>query len=132
MCRWPNWDWKSYDVEDLAAGFIRFAGGASLTIESSFVAHIEKNLFSVQVLGTKGGLTTDPLRFYSDQAGYMIDGTPAHLHEEGGFDYKLSHFVDCVRRGRESEAPASDGVLIQKMIEGIYRSAELNKEVPVA
>ena len=129
VCRWPNWDWQAYDVEDLAAGFIRFATGASLTIESSFVAHLEKNIFSVQILGTKGGLTTDPLKFFSDQNGYMVDCSPAHLHEESGFDYKLSHFVECVNQGKDSEAPAREGVLIQKMIDGIYRSAELRKEV---
>lgn len=131
VCRWPDWDWENYDVEDLAAGFIRFDTGCTLSIETSFVAHIEKNIFSVQIMGTAGGATTDPLRFHSDSNGYMLDSVPAHIHETSGFDYKLAHFIDCIRNGNPCEATARDGILIQKMIEGLYRSAEVGNEVTV-
>ena len=52
---WPNWDHKTYTVEDMAAGMIRFDNGALLTIEASFVAHIEKDTWTFQVMGEKGG-----------------------------------------------------------------------------
>ena len=42
ISNWPNWDYKTYTVEDLAVGHIRFANGAMLSIETSFAAHIEK------------------------------------------------------------------------------------------
>ena len=40
-CAWPDWDHANYSVEDLAVGMIRFENGSMLTIEASFVAHIE-------------------------------------------------------------------------------------------
>jgi len=82
-------------------------------------------------MGTAGGASTDPLRFFSDSNGYMMDSVPAHLHETSGFDYKLSHFIDCIRTGRPCDASAGDGVIVQKMIEGIYRSADAGREVSI-
>ncbi|MBO5724614.1 MAG: Gfo/Idh/MocA family oxidoreductase, partial [Lentisphaeria bacterium] len=53
---WPNWDYKTYTVEDLAIGQIRFDNGAILQIESSFVAHIPENdVFNFYAMGEKGG-----------------------------------------------------------------------------
>ena len=40
---WPGWDWKTYTVEDLAIGQIRFDNGAIMQIEASFAAHIKEN-----------------------------------------------------------------------------------------
>jgi predicted dehydrogenase len=34
QCGWPNWDYKTYTVEDLAVGLIRFDNGATLSIEA--------------------------------------------------------------------------------------------------
>ena len=52
---WPNWDYKTYTVEDLAVGHIRFANGAMLSIETSFAAHIEKGEGNFTLMGEKGG-----------------------------------------------------------------------------
>ena len=41
---------------------IRFDNGAMLTIESSFVAHIEKDILNVTIMGEKGGATGTPAR----------------------------------------------------------------------
>ena len=50
----PNWDHKTYTVEDMAIGHIRFENGAVLHIEASFVAHIEKDVWNFEVMGTQG------------------------------------------------------------------------------
>jgi predicted dehydrogenase len=34
VSNWPNWDWKTYTVEDLAIGHIRFENGADQEIKS--------------------------------------------------------------------------------------------------
>jgi len=52
---WPNWDHKTYTVEDMAVGMIRFETGGMLTLESSFVAHIPEDVFNIQIFGEKGG-----------------------------------------------------------------------------
>jgi predicted dehydrogenase len=147
VCRWPEWDHATYNVEDLAVGFVRFEGGATLAIETSFVAQIEKDVSRIQIMGTKGGSCSEPsLRvfdpaqeaalapgvLYSDLNDYMVTMTPAHQHTETATHVKMLHFIDCIRNGTPCMAPARDGVLVQKMIEGIYRSAEAGKEVSLA
>ena len=57
---WPNWDYKTYTVEDLAIGQIRFENGALLHIEASFAAHIEKDVWNFNLMGEKGGANWDP------------------------------------------------------------------------
>ena len=49
------WDPKTYTVEDLAIGQIRFEDGAILQIESSFAAHIEKDVMNFTAMGEKAG-----------------------------------------------------------------------------
>ena len=58
--QWPNWDYKTYTVEDLAIGQIRFENGAILQIEASFAAHIEKDVWNFTMMGDKGGGQWDP------------------------------------------------------------------------
>lgn len=54
---WGQWDWQSIDVEDFAAGWIRFENGAVLSLESSWLAfQSEPQLHHLQLFGTQGGL----------------------------------------------------------------------------
>lgn len=129
ISRWPNWDNETYDVEDMAVGFLRFANGATLSIETSFVAQIEKDISQVQIMGSKGGAITEPLLLFSDFNDYMMTMSPQYMLQEPGFDAKMRHFIECARDGIKCEAPAKDGVAVQKMIEGLYKSANEKKEV---
>lgn len=131
VSKWGPWDHKTYTVEDLAIGFVRFDDGSSLQIESSFAAHIEKDVHSIQIMGTEGGATYDPLKIFCDDGGYMVNLEPAFIANRDGFDYKMRHFVDCVRGDKTCEAPGEDGLLIQKIIDAVYKSAELQKEVAI-
>jgi predicted dehydrogenase len=130
-CPWPNWDYKTYTVEDLAVGHIRMKSGAVMHIESSFVAHIEHDIFSFQVFGEKGGATWDPPMIFHDQAGTMLNCTPGHVKRVEMFPYKMRHFADVCLYGRECEAPAEHGLMVQRMLDGIYESAEKGREVKI-
>lgn len=131
---WPNWDYKTYTVEDLAIGQIRFENGAILQIESSFVAHIEKDLFTFSAMGTKGGCQWEPAAIFTDRAGTMINSTPVFLGEDGWitlFKSKLQNWVDAIMKGTELTAPGEAGLVVQKMLNGIYESAKQGKEVKI-
>jgi predicted dehydrogenase len=131
LAPWGNWDHKTYTVEDLAVGLLRFKNGATLVIESSFAAHIEKDLWNVSVMGEKGGASFDPPMLFTDQGGHMVNITPTHLGESDGFIKKIRHFIDCIQTGCACEAPGEDGVAVQKMLDGIYKSAEKRTVVPI-
>lgn len=134
LCTWPNWDWKTYDVEDLAVGTIRLEGGAMLSIEASFVAHLEQDIWSFQVMGEKGGATWEPIRIFTDQCGHMMNISPAWIGKVGWdaiWEVKMKHFVDVCREGRKNLAPGEHGVMIQKMLDGVYASAAKGREVQI-
>ena len=128
-CGWPNWDYKTYTVEDLAVGLIRFDNGATLSIEASFAAHIEKDVWNVNIMGEKGGASWDPVEIFKDQNGYMFNATPAHVGKWDIFEHKMRHFVEVCRDGKPNQAPGEHGLMIQQMLDGVYASAEQNREV---
>jgi predicted dehydrogenase len=131
---WPNWDHKTYTVEDLAVGQIRFDTGAILTIESSFVAHIEKDVWGFSLMGEKGGASWDPPAIFRDDNRYMVNQTPAYIAPSGfgdHFQMKMRNFVEHVLYNKPTLAPAEDGVAVQKMLDGIYESAAKGKEVAI-
>ncbi len=131
---WPNWDYKTYNVEDLAVGQIRFENGAVLSLESSFVSHIDKDVFGFSIMGEKGGANWDPPVIFKDEAGYMVNQTPSYLSPNGygdHFQLKMRNFVDHVLYNKPTLAPAEHGQMVQKMLDGIYESAAKGKEVTI-
>jgi len=131
VSEWAGWDYKTYTVEDLAVGMIRFDTGAMLTLESSFAAHIEHDILNIQIFGEKGGAIWDGCKIFTDFDDYMVNVTPAYIGEWDNWAYKIRHFVDVARGERKNEAPASHGVAVQKMLDGIYASAEAGHEVTI-
>jgi predicted dehydrogenase len=128
---WPNWDHKTYTVEDMAVGMIRFETGAMLTLESSFVAHIPEDVFNIQIFGEKSGAIWSTSEIFTDYNNYMINTKPGYMPRWDMWEYKMKHFVEVVRDGRPNEAPAAHGVMVQKMLDGIYAAAAAGKEVEI-
>ena len=124
---WPNWDYKTYTVEDQAIGHVTFDNGAIMHIEAMFAGHIEKDVWNFQLNGTKGGCTWDPAMVFEDRAGSMINSTPAFLPPTGDFPNmfraKLRTWVDAAVNGGPNVAAGEDGLNVQKILDGIYRSA---------
>lgn len=128
---WPHWDYKTYTVEDLAVGLVRFANGATLSIEASFAAHIGKGEFTFTLMGEKAGGQFDPPMIFTDEAGTMVNLIPDYLPHDDPFGYKMRHFIECVQTRAPSEAPGEHGLLVQQILSGIYRSAEAGHEVRI-
>ena len=125
--QWPNWDWKTYTVEDLAIGQIRFDNGAIMQIEASFAAHIEKDVWDFTMIGDKGGARWENATVYSDRAGTMVNSTAAYT---GNGDFgtlfaaKLRNFVDGCLYNKPLMAPGEAGLAVQKILSGVYGSSE--------
>jgi predicted dehydrogenase len=135
VSQWPNWDYKTYTVEDLAIGQIRFDNGSILQIEASFAAHIEKDIWNFTVMGDKGGGQWDPPQIFTDRAGTMVNETPAFTGSKTDFPYlfalKLRNFVDGCLHDEPLRAPGEAGLAVQKILDGVYRAADAGKEVVI-
>jgi predicted dehydrogenase len=133
---WPNWDWKTYTVEDLAVGMIRFANGAMLTIEASFAGHIEKDVWNFSLMGTKSGGQWDPPMIFTDQHDHMVNLQPTFLPDNGWggvWPAKMRNFVEHCLYDAPTLSPASDGLMVQKMLDAVYASAAKGgKEVAIS
>ena len=130
---WPDWDHKSYTVEDLAVGQIRFDNGATLSIEASFAAHTEDK-WNFTLMGEKGGATWQPTALVHDANDHMVSTKPDWLPsgpEANAFTRKMRNFVDHVLYGKPPMAPGEHGLMVQKMLDGIYQSAEKGREVAI-
>jgi predicted dehydrogenase len=132
---WPNWDYKTYTVEDLAIGQIRFDNGAILQIEAMFAGHIEKDVWNFNLVGDKGGCNWDPPAIFTDRAGTMINEKPGYLSDKVDFPalftLKLRNWIDAILKDTPLTAPGEAGLAVQKMLDGVYRSAEAKREVAI-
>ena len=121
----------TYDVEDLAAGIVKFSNGATLMLEASWASYIKHDLFYSSILGTEGGADLDPLMVYKDMA-----GAPVNIHPQApninGHEAEIKHFVECIAEGKEPIPTAEQGLHILQILDAIYRSADSGREVVIA
>ena len=136
VSQWPNWDYKTYTVEDLCVGQVRFEDGALMQIEASFAAHIKQDTWGFQLIGDKGGCSWDPPGIFTDTADTLVNETPGYMPAEGNFGglfhQKIKNWVDGCLTDAPLMAPGEDGLAVQKIIDGVYRSGEAGgKEVAI-
>ncbi len=121
------------DVEDIATALIRFDNGAVLSVEASFSLNTKSDSGSIELFGTKGGARLAPeLEMYTEVNNYMADvnlKTETALSFDGLFRNEINHFVDCITENTPCIAPAEDGILIMKILDAIYKSAQTGHEV---
>lgn len=128
---WGNWDHATYTVEDLAVGMVRFDGGAILSIETSFAAHVEQDAWSITLVGEKAGANWESSRIFKDESGHMVNTQVIYLPQWDYFEYKMRHFVEVCRDGRPNEVPPEHGVMVQHMIDALYASADRGRECAI-
>ncbi|GIO68925.1 Gfo/Idh/MocA family protein [Paenibacillus cookii] len=121
----------TFDVEDLASGFIRFDNGASLQIEFSWASNIEKEEKFLEWRGTEGGfsLVNDKLNLYLENEGALINQQPYFKDEIPQHTANIQHFIDCVLGHERPIFTPEQGVDMIKILSAIYESAERGREI---
>ncbi len=129
---WGPWDVKNYTVEDYAAGFVRFADGASLTIEASFASNIETPVFGAWLMGTKGGAEAHTGKIFTEDAGTLWDRVPYGVSDSvNRFNREVELFIEAIRENKPVPVPPEEALVTQSIIDGVYKSAELGREVAI-
>jgi predicted dehydrogenase len=131
--RWTAFDTDNlvFDTEDSASGFIRFENGASMLFEVSWAINRKEIPTYSEIFGSKAGATLSPLVIYGEEENYLTDNTPTFRKSDFSVSFynEIRHFLDCIKEGKEPIATAEDGLQVQKILNGIYDSARLGKEV---
>jgi predicted dehydrogenase len=124
---------KSWDVEEFAAAFVRFANGATLVIEVSWLLNHKTTGEDMQMwlYGEKGGahwpfneiLTTnnDTQQHMNTMLTNQAKGEP-HAKE-------CVAFADAVANGKPSPVPAEQSLDVIAILDGLYKSAAKGSEV---
>jgi predicted dehydrogenase len=120
---------KAFDVEDFASGFVRFANGASLVFEVSWAGHQkEKETQVMRILGTEGSIDMDRGTFHH----FRRDGAycTTQLDTEGvKARNSVSEMVNSLITGEPFWGTPEHGIAVQKILNGLYESAQTGREV---
>ena len=132
VSRWEAFDKDNlvFNTEDSAAGMIRFANGAAMNFEVSWAINGAGCGLMSTLYGDKAGANLDPLAIYGEDGGYLTDNKPT-VQQSQIFDNEIRHFLDCVQTGAQPISPAADGVAVQRILNGIYESAKVGKEIKI-
>jgi len=108
------------DIEDLAIGLIKFKEGQTIFVDVSWALN-GPPVHSCYLFGTEAGASLYPdFAIYKQPAleTPQIDPSKDRIRE----------FVRNVLDGTESMAPAKDGLQVMRMLDAIYKSAQMGKE----
>jgi predicted dehydrogenase len=128
-----SYDPGEYDVEDMAAGFLRLEGGATISLKVSWAANVPEGTGGTFILGSKAGLRLDPLTLIGTLGRYQSDTQPKVPADADipfyGHWKAAAHFVK-VLRGEEELIVTKEQVLnVIGALDGLYRSAAEGQEI---
>jgi predicted dehydrogenase len=119
-------------VEDFATGFVRLAGGTTLTVEANWLQPPSARPEGWEILGDRRALSISPLRVYADGPGGWQDETPPP-GRLAPCDYDMSRlmagFLDRVRAGGPAPVSGAAIVRIQRLLDALYLSAATGREI---
>jgi predicted dehydrogenase len=128
---------QDMDVEDFAAAFVRFENGATLVLEVSWLLHhnVQGEAAKVWLYGNEGGCEWPEASFLeTDYRNRQLVNRNLMLTQDLVEPHALEciEFARAVAEGLPSPVPAEDSLYVQTILDGIYCSQELGKEVPVS
>ncbi len=129
-----NWDADGatngyeFDVEDSAIAFFRFEGGKTMVADISWTINGPEEC-TTQIYGTKAGCTFEPLVIYGEDDEHHLCDTTVEAEGEDFFTAEIRHFIGCINEKKTPISNIDDAVTVQRMLDGIYKSAEAHKEI---
>jgi predicted dehydrogenase len=132
-----------FDVEDAAFAFIRFDNGAVVQLETCWAGNLTdeipprqyfgQELVNSTVYGTKASVRLNPLTLFEDRQGKLVTvPLETKTGEPNGFELQLRNFIGAIQGREEPVNSADQAVALMEMIDAIYASSELGREVPIA
>nr|WP_304943606.1 Gfo/Idh/MocA family oxidoreductase [Vallitalea guaymasensis] len=137
---WGDWKQDEFTVEDSAFGFVTMENGATIILESSWALNtLETGEAKTTLCGTKAGADMkDGLRIngadlgklYVKKPGLSADGVDFYEGDSNNpAEVEAKSFVDCIINDTEPVVKPEQALVVTKILEAIYKSAELGKEI---
>lgn len=137
----PGWGaWRGtkqvFDVEDFAAGFVRFADGAVLYLEASFLLNMVKEDYGGSMIcGTLGGIDVEAGKIVTQEQGIIRVSDLENYDTPKPHAAAIIAFIDAVEKDGPVPVPPEETMYVMTILDGIYRShakggAEVKLNVP--
>ena len=129
---WGQWDPRRIDVEEFAWGQVRFEHGLVISLEISWLALTAREEFQqVEWFGDRWGAQWPSGRLFAHRRGrpwsvQLAPQGPGRPHRT-----LIRQFARCVLEDAPEPVPPEQIALVTAVVEALYRSARLGKEVPV-
>ncbi len=123
-----------FNVEDLAVAMIRFDNGAVLEVECSFNLNLKNEKGDIEFFGTKAGFSLNEFELHTEVGHELADLKLYGDHRfefQRDMDREIKNFADAVEGKAPCLANAEDGVILMKILDAIYRSAETGRSVEI-
>lgn len=130
-----EYDYREFDVEDMAAGFIRLENDGVIAFKASWAANVPENVGGNMILGTEGGLTFDPPVLVTNMGRCQVNVNLKVPKDQDvpfyGHWLAAEHFVKVLRGQEEQIVKKGEVLNVIKALDALYRSAEEGREVRV-
>ena len=124
------------ETEDAVLAMIGFKGGLTVQLECFRACNAEE-VYNVRLYGDKAGLLIDHKKINSDSPGglTLYEEVQRGVFTESNLEFKkvrmshlevVGHFMECAAESRETISNGKRAVLIMKIIDGLFASAERN------
>ncbi len=121
-----------FDVDDYAVGFVRFGKTATLSFEVAWACNAEDESY-VELIGDKGGVKVvdGNITIRTEMDGKIAD-IALHYDKNGNpFAEELRKFANAVQGKGEIPATGEEGLVAMRLLDAIYQSSELDREVEI-
>ena len=121
-------------VEDSCITFFETQNNATLILEVSWSFQTVADSFYCDIFGTKGSSNLNPLRINKLISGNIMSVSPTKLETQQNiskksYENELKHFVGAAKGLHPIISTAEEAVQRMKIVEAVYKSAKLKKEV---
>ena len=121
---------RPFTVEDYSTALLKLKSGRTVQFEMSWAAFHPPELreMGIDLLGTTGGLSLFPTRFFRNGAnGYeSVILKPTRLPQP---EDRIHHFVDSVLDRKKPFVPPRESLKVQQILDAIYASARSGRDV---
>jgi len=127
---------ETKSVEDVVVAMLQFENGAIATIETSWSLVRAEDLYYCNVFGKKGSTYINPYRLVRKQ-GATIQSTSAPQKKtqleiyRKSYESEIKHFVNAVRGVVPMISTIDEACERMKIVEALYASAELKREIVI-
>ena len=127
----PKYD-GVFDVDDYAAGFIRFGKKTTLSFEVAWACNAENESW-IELLGTRGGIKvgTENTVLRTEVDNRIADIQLNYDRNNDPFALEMEKFIAAVQGKGKVAATGEEGLIAMKLLDAIYKSSELDQEVKV-